>query len=189
MRVFFCFDLQPDLKVQIYKKFSHLRHSTVRVSWVKPENMHITLKFLGEVDERRIEDFKEAAQTAITNAEVASNIKVVLERIGAFPAIERPRVVWIGPASEPQAVISLAAALESQLVGIGFEPERKPFTTHVTLGRVKDQSRSLRELTELIQRTPPFAYKASISRLTLMESKLSPQGSVYRPVFELPFES
>jgi len=187
MRLFFCLELEQTLKQQIYKDFSHLRRSAVKVGWVKPDNLHVTLKFLGEIEPSQIGDLKVITQRVIEESGVTTPIRTALNTAGFFPNPNKPRVVWIGPADQPIEIVTLAENLSEHLEKIGFNREQKPFITHVTLGRVKEQGKAVEELVQLMKRTPAFEYTTTFEYLTLMESELTPHGSIYRPVFQIPF--
>ncbi len=149
-----------------------------RVSWVRPENFHITLKFLGEVHSDSVEALK------ILGAQVAASsqrFELTFDTVGAFPTVHRPRVLWIGTSSVPQEILSLHERLERELTKMGYKEER--FIPHVTVGRIKDE-RPVRagQLSRLISQIEPFRCRALITHLTLMESQLLPSGAVYTPV-------
>ncbi|MFB6286854.1 MAG: RNA 2',3'-cyclic phosphodiesterase [Candidatus Bipolaricaulia bacterium] len=188
MRAFFCLDLDDETKGQLNEQIHPLKRLPVNVKWVPPENMHITMVFLGDVDHELVPDLEATAQQALEETGLDGPIDVTLDRLGAFPNVHKPRVVWAGCTNDPQPVKRLARSLESALEPLGFEPEDRPFTTHVTLGRVKERGRTqgTRELTEAIENHEPFRYDLQISQLTLMQSQLGPQGPEYRPVLQIP---
>lgn len=190
MRAFFCLDLDRETKTHLADQVRPLKRLPVNVKWVPPENMHITMVFLGDVDDGLVPDLEVAARQALDETGLDGPIDVTLDRLGAFPHVHKPRVVWAGCTSDPEPVEHLAKSLESALEPLGFEPEDRPFTTHVTLGRVKERGRSqgLRELTEAIENHDPFHYDLRISQLTLMQSQLGPKGPMYDPVLEIPLD-
>ncbi len=189
MRAFFCVELEAELREQLDRITQRLRRLPVRANWVRAENLHITLKFLGEVDEELIPKLKEVAQSALKTSQLDGEIAWTLDRLGAFPSVERPRVVWVGSSKEPEALATLAAQLEQALEPLGFAPEGRGFVAHITLGRVKERAPSpgTAELARALKAHPEFRYEARVRALTLMKSELTPQGSIYTPVFQLPF--
>lgn len=190
MRAFFCLDLDRETKTQLAAQLRPLKRLPADVKWVSPENMHITMVFLGDVDDGLVPDLEVAARQALEETELSGPIDVTLDRLGAFPHVHKPRVVWAGCTNDPEPVKRLAKSLEAALQPLGFEPEDRPFTTHVTLGRVKERGRSqgLQDLTEAIESHTPFQYDLQIDRLTLMQSQLGPQGPTYDPVLEIPLD-
>ena len=191
LRAFFCAELDGGLRGELDRITTALRQAPVKASWVKRENLHVTLKFLGEVAESLVPDLEEAARRALRESEIDSRIEWTLDLLGVFPSLERPRVVWAGSSQEPEALARLAARLEQALESLGFEPERRSGVTHITLGRVKERAPSpnVSELTRALKEHPEFRYEARVDGLTLMRSELTPQGSIYTPVFRLPFSS
>lgn len=187
MRAFFCFELEAELKRRLDEITQRLRRVPVRANWVKAENLHVTLKFLGEIGEGMIPNLKGAAEEALKASGLDGALHWELDRLGAFPSVERPRVVWVGSSEEPEGLLRLAAALEDALQPLGFEPERGRFVIHITLGRVKERGPAVEPLVEALRSYPSFCHRAQAEGITLMESRLTPQGAIYTPVFRLPF--
>jgi len=187
MRAFFCLELEPQLQQELDRITQILRRLRLRVSWVKRENLHVTVKFLGEVSEMLVAKLEAASRQALRESGTPAAVEWELDRVGAFPSIERPRVVWVGCSTEPETLARIVSLLQEKLAPLGFKPERERFVTHVTLGRVKEEGPETRALTQALQTLRPFRYKASSRALTLMESQLAPQGSIYKPIFRLPF--
>lgn len=179
MRLFYCFELSERVRAQLYEIARPLRAVEARVSWVRPENFHITVKFLGEVKP------SEVAALQALGAQIAGQFQkseITFDVVGAFPDVRRPRVLWIGSRHAPQAIFDLHAQLERELTKMGFEAERH-FAPHVTVGRVKDEHTArLGQFAQLISQIAPFVCQAPITHLTLMESQLSPGGALYTPV-------
>ncbi len=184
MRAFFCLELDPSIKASMQHLARPLQRAAARVSWVKPENYHLTLKFLGEIDPGTLPKLHDIAEATVRHI---SPFSYVLECAGAFPNLQKPRVIWIGAARVPAALVGLHSQLEDHLHELGFDRERQ-FTAHITLGRVKEESRTLLEnLGARLQKLDRFQFTAHASHLTLMESQLTPHGSIYKPVFHSPF--
>ncbi|MGD9856641.1 MAG: RNA 2',3'-cyclic phosphodiesterase [Planctomycetaceae bacterium] len=147
---------------------------------VKPvaaENLHLTVKFLGNTDSSWIGGIERVLRE--TAAQLPA-FDVVLRGLGAFPSASRPSVIWTGM-TPPEAVIQLAAAVEHALVGFGFAAETRAFHPHVTLARIK--SRPPRELTALPERHAETELASfTVDELVLMRSELTPHGSRYTPL-------
>ena len=184
MRAFFCIELEDEIKEELDGITRPLkRGSEARVSWVRQENLHITLKFLGEVAPELVEELQLAAEVA---CEEPGPFALELDRWGVFPNPERPRVIWVGSSSPPPEILRLYRRLEQELEPLGFPPEGKPYTPHVTLGRVKERnSAKLGRLKERLEKIEPFRFVAQARGLTLMESRLGPSGAIYTPIFRL----
>jgi len=185
MRAFFCLELDEEIQAGLARIIARLRRRiTSRVTWVPEENLHLTLKFLGEVDAKSLSRLQSAAELLLAKL---SPFSWQLDRLGCFPRPERPRVIWAGAQSEPQEIQMLHANLETQLQPLGYPPERGRFTAHVTLGRVKERGPGLAQIAPELERVPAFAYRINTCGLTLMESQLTPAGAIYRARFRLAF--
>jgi 2'-5' RNA ligase len=186
MRAFFCIEVDEATQKELERIISRLRHQvTTRVSWVRRENLHVTLKFLGEIDPVSLPQLQHAAAEAMRSI---APFDWQLNRLGAFPQMERPRVIWVGCREEPQPLHALYVVLETLLQALGHPPERGAFTAHVTLGRVKEGGPRATEIARALENIPSFAYPLRTETLTLMESQLTPTGAIYRPRFQLPFD-
>lgn len=185
MRTFFCIELDEALKAQLDEITQALRRKTqAHVSWVKKENLHITLKFLGEIEAAIVGELKKAAEAALDGI---YPFELKLDALGAFPDLRRPRVIWMGSTEAPEAILKLHAAIEGRLSNLGFEPEEENYKPHITLGRIKEISKvEIDKLAKQLQQTT-VSYVAKVEGITLMESKLTPWGSIYTPVFHLDF--
>jgi 2'-5' RNA ligase len=139
------------------------------VRWVGAENVHLTLKFLGDVDEALLADLK-AALAAV--AASAGPFALSLKGGGCFPNARAPRVIWIGLAEGAEEASALAAAVERALEPLGFVREKRPFRPHLTIGRVKD----VQQLKEYD--VPP----ATAEAVALIKSTLTPEGSIYQEI-------
>jgi len=180
VRLFFAIELTDSARREVDLLQRRLLRSHANVQWVKPENLHLTLKFLGEVEETRLPELRQAAEEATASF---SPFLISLEGVGAFPGARHPRVIWVDVREGRETVIRLARALEETCGRLGFPTEERPFSPHLTIGR----SRSLSEPLS----APPFKTNEPIrvDRLVLFQSKLSPRGSVYTPAAIIPFSA
>jgi 2'-5' RNA ligase len=152
-----------------------LRRPGDGVSWVKPENLHYTLRFLGELGEDGARRVAEAATEAATKSH---EFTAALGGLGAFPNLQRARVIWIGMSEGGEALVALASELDRALAKRGFGAPDKPFSAHLTLGRVREPRRDwTAALAE--QRPADPAARFSVERIGVVESQLSPRGSIY----------
>jgi 2'-5' RNA ligase len=162
-----------------------LRHHAgdLPVSWVAAENFHITLKFLGGVDEARIAVLGDALRGAVDGAR-AFDLEIV--GLGAFPSATRFRVLWAGVAAGLEPLTAIASRVERAMATQGFAPEDRPFSPHVTLGRVREPRRAP-ALSEALTAgaTRRFGHVA-IESIALMRSDLSPRGARYTELARLP---
>jgi 2'-5' RNA ligase len=150
------------------------------VSWVRSENLHLTIRFLGDLGESGAARVGEAVArgAAGLHAPVA-----VLGPLGGFPSLARPRVVWVGVTRGEEALLAVGRAVNDAIDRAGFERADKPFRPHLTLGRVREGASGLAALAGLD--LPPAPAAAPIDRIVVMKSDLHPSGARYTPLREV----
>jgi 2'-5' RNA ligase len=160
----------PEVRKEIHASARRLL-SGYQVRWVRPENVHLTLKFLGDVREEALDGI--CAALGEVCAEYAP-FDVGLMGLGAFPSARRARILWAGAGVGSDLLRSLAADVDAALVLLGFESEERPYTPHLTLGRIRGRPASLD--------LPPAAKGPGFraERVELMESTLTSEGAVYK---------
>ena len=148
-----------------------------KVSWVKPQNLHLTLKFLDEVPLNSIPQISAAVQEA---AAACEPFELEIGAAGAFPSAGRPRTLWLGTRGGSEPLSDLHAALERVLKPLGFPKEHRRFAAHLTIGRVRGPGPGLVELAPLIKQYAEFtAGRFPVAELVVFSSELSPQGPTY----------
>jgi len=177
MRIFIAIDLPQEIKNKIDQIQSDFKKCDLAFKWVKPENIHLTLKFLGEIKQDRLDEIKK------TIIEVSQNFKAFqanLSEFGFFPNERRPRVFFIAT-SEQDLLKSIAQKLEEGLEKIGFEAEGR-FKSHITLARIKSPQnidclkQKIKEI-KLVQNLP-------IKEIILFKSTLTGTGPIYEKIFK-----
>lgn len=169
-RLFVAIDFPPEVKAQIETVCGGLRD----VRWVERDQMHLTLRFIGEVDLTRFKQVKDALQAVRFEP-----FTVTLKGVGHFPQQGLPRVLWVGVEASG-ALKRLARDVERAIVGLGFEPERRPFSAHVTLARLKYPPPA-GELKQFYERNKRFvADTITVEAFSLFSSVLSHDGAVYQ---------
>ena len=153
------------------------------IKWVAAENLHVTLRFLGEVDATRVPGL----QSRLTPPLATRGFSLVLGGAGCFPSAGPPRVLWIGVSEGAGAARAVFGELEERLSALELPREARMYTPHLTLGRVREISREegrrLRE--RLAQVTAPLA-TSWVNHVTLYRSHLTPSGSRYEALMEIP---
>jgi len=178
MRAFFCIPIDETLRRDIAGVAESLREQTMtRAAWVSPRNYHITLRFLGEIDPMATVELERIARGVAKGREPFT---FTIERIGAFPAVERPRVIWAGGPA-PAEFVELSSSLNGSLERLGFPRQRGEEVVHITIARVK--GRVDLGLMEGIRSTGISPKRFIAERIVLMESRLTPRGAVYSPLF------
>jgi len=178
IRSFICIVLPEELKAKIATVQSQLRGEPVDVSWTKPENVHLTLKFLGDVEEAQLDAIKEVVTQT---AKAHSQFELVASGCGVFPNERNPRVLWIGLKDEEGRVQSLAQEIEEKLAAIGFAKEGRPFTPHLTIGRIRS-GRNAREFARTFMAVDFPPHRFAVEQIVLMRSDLRPTGAIYTPL-------
>ncbi len=191
MRLFFAVDLPAGLRRRLATLADQLREPASRLGnfrWVAPANLHVTLKFLGEVEAAKLRRLLELAAACRGES-------LVLQpgNCGYFPSPERPRVFWLGFSRGGGELCRLAALVDEIAVGIGVEPEKRPLVPHLTLARIRQlrsrKAAAFRELAarsgEMLAGEPSFPVK----NFVLYQSTLTPKGAVYRQVEVFPLGS
>ncbi len=183
VRAFVSVHLPDSLRQEVAASLSGLRASGADVKWVEPSNLHLTLKFLGNIEGCQVSALKEALGLSIRGM---VPFQLQLEGLGAFPRTTSPRVIWVGVSVGEKELTELAQAVEGACAGLGFAAEDRPFSAHLTVGRV----RSREGLASLIKKLQVAEFRAStlapINRVILFQSTLSPKGPTYTPLAELP---
>lgn len=151
-----------------------------------PANLHLTLKFLGDVEEARTEAIAAALAGAAARA---TAFEMVVRGLGAFPSATRPRVIWAGVSADDGTLLSLARAVEEVLAPAGFPADPRPFAGHVTLGRIRVPRRDA-ALGQMLAGAEGEVFGAfRVERISLMRSEQSPRGSRYTELAGLPLAS
>jgi 2'-5' RNA ligase len=182
MRTFIAVELPDKIKKQIEGLQAPFKKTDAHVSWVKPKNIHVTLKFLGEVPEERIEQVFSAAKKAL---EGARKFSMSLKGTGAFPNPKRPRVIWVGAGSGGEELVLLASRIEQEMEEIGFPREKRKYSAHFTIGRVKSL-KNVEKLMELVSSSDFQTEEIEVNEVVVMKSQLDPRGAIYTPLKKIP---
>jgi 2'-5' RNA ligase len=183
MRTFFCIPLERQLAKAIDRLATQLRDRVAaRASWVRPENYHVTLRFLGDIEPDLTIDLEQAARRV---TERLAPFALPLDRLGAFPSIDRARVLWVGGGA-PAEFLGLTLSLQHELGRLGFPREQRPTVAHITLARLKGRPDADLPRTLGAAELPPNL-SSYADRIVLMQSELTPTGAIYTPLFTTPF--
>jgi 2'-5' RNA ligase len=159
----------------------------VPVRWVPQENIHLTLKFLGDVSTNNIQVLTELLEAETTNQKP---MVFSVGGVGAFPKVRSPRVIWVG-VEAPQELLALQRSIDSHTARIGYSRDRRPFSPHLTLGRVSRNAtpKEVRKIGEVLaSQTIGFLGVARIRAVHLYRSDLQPTGAVYTKLFSAFFD-
>jgi len=150
------------------------------LSWVKPDNMHITVRFLGDLGDSGV---RRAADSVRRGAQSHHAFPARLGAPGAFPSLDRPRILWAGLSEGADVAIALAKSINLGLKHDGFGPPDKPFRPHITLARVRERSQGVEAFRRYAPPLPPEG--AVLDRIVVMKSDLHPAGARYTPLEEI----
>jgi 2'-5' RNA ligase len=180
IRTFIAIELPADVKKALTRLQERLKTGDGKqVKWVEPENIHLTLHFLGNVAPDMISRITAAMEQASTGTR---HFQLEVGGLGAFPNMQRVQIIWVGLAGDLDKLDRLQKDISANLTPLGFKPETRPFNPHLTLGRVKDFIRpeEWAALGQLLESMPFNArFKVDVTAVNLMKSQLTPTGPIY----------
>jgi RNA 2',3'-cyclic 3'-phosphodiesterase len=183
IRCFLAIDLPDSLRPQLALVQGELKRSDADVRWVQVGNIHLTLKFFGNLPDAEVDP---VARAALEVARQQAPLQLQVTQAGAFPSVRSPRVVWLGLGGDLIPLAQMYHKLEKAFTVLGHLPEGRPFNPHLTLGRVKSPQNRQR-LARLLETLPPLNWPPfQVSELILFKSTLTPQGSIYTPLQVIP---
>lgn len=184
IRAFIALKLPEKTLSSINKIQEDLKQYRFPARWVRPENIHLTLKFFGNVSESEVESIGDAMAGC---AGCFSPLMLSAKDIGVFPSVDRPRVIWTGISGQISLLLSFQNALEKKLEKSGFKKEERPFKGHLTIGRFKEKVNTER-LIEAIRKHKDFNTDVfNAGEIILFKSDLLPAGPVYTEFLKVPF--
>lgn len=182
VRLFVALDFPEQVRQNLRDLIAQLKPKLPAARWVRPEGMHVTLKFIGYVDHRK----GETIATVLSDIHAAKPAEMTFRGVGFFPNARRPRVIWCGVEAS-QNLAELAADIERALEPLGVEAESRPYAPHLTLARLKSPEGAddvVHAAEELKSQTFGTARE---SEFHLFESVLKPSGAVYKRLRSYPF--
>ena len=183
MRTFIALELSNEVREELSRLQEELKKVDADIKWGKPDNIHLTLKFLGNVEEAKIAEIKKLLDN-ISSRE--KPFETSLFKLGAFPDLNYPRVIWVGIDKGCSEIEKIAGLVETELEKINFSREKRPFSAHLTLGRVKS-GRNKAELKEKVSSLQVQPKSCTINNITLFQSTLTPKGPIYTPLYAARF--
>lgn len=182
MRLFVAVNLPSEIRDRLAAVQDSLRRAQADVSWVRAENIHVTVKFLGDTEEKRVQRIRSAL---IEVARDGAPFSLEVSGVGSFGG-RNPRVVWVGVGDGAEPLIELAGRVEAALGRVGFPRERRGFTAHLTLGRVRSPQNAEALLAALQEFHAEKFGTFTATQFELMQSALRPTGSVYTVLERFP---
>ncbi len=177
LRTFVAVELSKELRARCVALQETLARAGADVKWVEPENIHVTLLFLGEVEDRTVADVCRAVALVAGRHE---GFPLAVETVGCFPNPRRPRVVWAGVGAGSAELVGLHDALETPLLDLGcYRREERQYTPHITLGRVRGEQQTDRLAAALAKKADWQAGTVDVKELLVLSSELRREGPTY----------
>lgn len=178
IRTFIAVDVAEEVRQQAGQLIETLRRVDDTVKWVDPQNMHLTLKFLGDVPQGEVTAVCQAVAEAVADQ---GPFAMLLKGAGAFPSIARPRTVWLGVVQGREELCSLQVAIDRALKKLGYPKETRRFEPHLTIGRIRRGGPALAELSQRLREQQAYeAGETSVGEVVVYASYLDRTGPTYQ---------
>jgi 2'-5' RNA ligase len=175
IRAFIAVDLDDPVIEKICNVVEILKSRITEIRWLRKENLHLTLKFLGNIAESQVEPIATALRHPLG---LFSPCNISAKGLGVFPDFRRPKILWVGLTGDQ--LVQLTAEIESALMPLGFTPENRAFTPHLTIGRWREGNRPAKNLRQKIGSLNDFEFGAcAVRQIVLFQSVLKPEGASY----------
>lgn len=180
IRVFIAISFNQKLTKELKEIQDQFKRLSLNASWVKPENIHLTLKFLGEIETNRISQIFDPINKT---ASAFSSFNLRFSKLGIFPNWNRPRIFWIGLDDKEEILKKLKKRLELELFNVGFLRDMKPFSPHLTLARLRSPNNKNLLKKEIEKFSVPLTRLIKVSEIKLYKSSLHLEGAEYAKLF------
>jgi 2'-5' RNA ligase len=177
VRTFTAVEVWPEIRERARMLINRFKDTTAKVTWVKPDQMHLTMNFLGDVPMNDIPAVCKAVAEAVAPFKP---FDVEMAGVGVFPSYDNPRTIWLGVGDGSDALVALHTTLQNRLGDLGFRIEARRFHPHLTLGRVRSVPKGPGQLAGLIKQHADFeAGPMMVSEVTVFSSELGREGPRY----------
>lgn len=181
IRSFLAFELAPHIKETLEDLLKDITPRLQEIRWVPLENIHLTVLFLGDVEESQLDPISHAIEGV---ARKYGQFKMRITGLGIFGGIKRPRVLWVGMDGDVERMGYFKASLEKALSKFGIKLEERPYKPHLTLGRFKEHFKETGQLQEILETFKSLGDREQIfEEVCLFKSQLTPKGSIYTKLF------
>jgi 2'-5' RNA ligase len=183
IRTFIAVDPGKPIRDRLLTLQETLARTGTEVKWVEADNLHVTLLFLGEVDDREVH---KVCRLVADGVQEQPGFPMTVETVGCFPSPRRPRVVWAGVGDGAQPLCAMHDALEEPLTELGYRREERRYTPHITLGRVKSDRPTEKLATALAKNAGWKGGETAVREILVMSSELTAQGPIYTVLSRAP---
>jgi len=184
LRLFIALLLPEEAKNYLSELLADLKPRGRGVKWVNPHNLHLTLKFIGDRPQKDVDIISDKLSSAIAGQ---SKFSIVFKGCGGFPNLHSPRVLWVG-LDGAQPAVDMAAKIDKSLTPLGISPEKRPFSPHLTLGRVKAFGQ-LSDITDYMSAINLNWPAVTLEKVALVKSTLTPDGPIYENLKQFELKS
>jgi RNA 2',3'-cyclic 3'-phosphodiesterase len=179
LRTFVAVEMPGPVRQALEELQSALKQLKIRASWVRPENIHLTLKFLGNIPAGHVPSVGDVLRVV---AQAHGRFSLAAAGVGVFPGIRRPRVIWVGLTGRPDALRRLQQDLDGRLALLGFPRDEKPFRGHLTVGRFRPEGLP-GPVADAVKRYAAATFgTVAVEEIVLLQSDLRPEGPLYTPL-------
>ena len=182
MRTFIAIELPGQIKDALAAVIGQLKQSGADVKWVQPQNIHLTLKFLGEPDDKKVKQISEILDEVGKNHQA---FQIRINSLGAFPNTKSPRVLWVGIDLGDSETKKIAEDLENSICKVGIPKEEREFSSHITIGRTRSpagKEKLTQAITIMGEKIGKENFNFMAGAITLFKSTLTPKGPIYEPL-------
>ena len=186
IRSFLAFELPPDIKSMVKRVSEDVRRSELNLKWVKVDNIHLTMVFMGNIRSENVQAIGEKIEDVCLGFDP---FEISLQGLGVFPHTRRPRVLWLGLEMETERISSFRNNLQDRLLAFGIKEEKRAFTPHLTLGRFNRPDRGDSLLGDIISRYKELnGPVCRLEELVMFKSELRPGGAEYTKLKTCPLK-
>ncbi|MFQ5964364.1 MAG: RNA 2',3'-cyclic phosphodiesterase [Candidatus Scalinduaceae bacterium] len=176
IRIFVAIEIDKEIKNRLSEFLNHLKKTAADVKWVAPENTHLTLKFIGYIDETNLPNLNKIINNAIS---CLSPFIMNIENVGAFPTFKKPRVIYVCARDRGNNLSKIFERLDKGFEELDIKRKPRKYVGHITIGRIKSQKNISKLVNALNSDAGYFFGQEKVNQISLMQSKLTPSGPIY----------
>lgn len=176
LRLFIAIEIEKRIKERILELLKHLKKTETDIRWVAPENLHVTVKFIGDLDPIILPSVAKSLENVASRF---NPFRIQIENVAVFPKIKNPRILFIGLRDKEDSLVNIFEELEVELEAFGIKRESRKYVGHITIGRVKSQKNIHKLIEALNSDSACFLGQEKVNHISLIQSELTPKGPIY----------